>query len=458
MGLFSFLFHDRRRGRDCDYEDEYEEDWEKTSLLRSVPSPDPSEEVSDATMLIPRLRKRAIPSADPQSTEESSPLSEERMDDLMDAISVAVQRKTAEADAPMADPSPVLSDISSAVNDQIAETLSESEQETAVLSASHSSNPPSQESLSTDTTESDDAELPDDTPSDTPEEPANETIRNSVIPNEPIEEDHNENSAKAERSEERTEEPGPTELAHCDTPEAATETVCAEEPPTETTEDELSEPEQPASEQCTEPEEPSAPTHLASPELPAVETTTPLNDEVINPTNDPSSTEETSADTSDALTIGELLTAERLAPNDSVAEVFSSVTAASHQEQVDVEPLWGDNWVSSDVPISSSSDELFRLTWKLKGTSKKRRLRAIADCVKGQPVYVICDSNGSNCTVITEDGEEIGRLTEQDSMIYHTIVAGHPHNMYIKKIRSSQFEKTKVKILVIVHREQPSLL
>ena len=37
-------------------------------------------------------------------------------------------------------------------------------------------------------------------------------------------------------------------------------------------------------------------------------------------------------------------------------------------------------------------------------------------------------------------------------MIYHTLVSAHPHNMYIKSIRSIQFEKTKVKILVIVRR------
>ena len=42
------------------------------------------------------------------------------------------------------------------------------------------------------------------------------------------------------------------------------------------------------------------------------------------------------------------------------------------------------------------------LIWKLKGTGKQNRLETIASCTKEQPVFIICNSNGSNCTVITE--------------------------------------------------------
>ncbi len=168
--------------------------------------------------------------------------------------------------------------------------------------------------------------------------------------------------------------------------------------------------------------------------------------------------------------------AERM-PNLFVSEMLSSVAASAEEASTPTamqpntdeipkgtaseaqpdsadhdETAWGANWISPDAAIPSDSDEYFRLTWKLKGTGKKRRLRAISECVKGQPVYITCGSDDSECTVITEDGEEIGRLTEQDSMIYHTLVSAHPHNMYIKSIRSIQFEKTKVKILVIVRR------
>lgn len=144
--------------------------------------------------------------------------------------------------------------------------------------------------------------------------------------------------------------------------------------------------------------------------------------------------------------------AEHDAETKPIAPVLSPAQVLNADEDEEDEPAWGAHWVSPDASIPSASDEYFRLTWKLKGTGKKRRLRAISECVKGQPVYITCGPDDSECMVITEDGEEIGHLTDQDSMVYHTLVSGHPHNMYIKKIRSSQFEKTKVKILVIVHR------
>jgi hypothetical protein len=103
---------------------------------------------------------------------------------------------------------------------------------------------------------------------------------------------------------------------------------------------------------------------------------------------------------------------------------------------------------NTSIPLFD--DEKLRLVWKLKGTGKKRRQRVIRECVKDQPVFVICNSNGSNCTIITEEGEELGRLSDQDSAVYHTLVAGNPHNLYIKKIRSDNDEKPTVKILVIV--------
>ena len=94
-----------------------------------------------------------------------------------------------------------------------------------------------------------------------------------------------------------------------------------------------------------------------------------------------------------------------------------------------------------------------RLIWKLKGTGKKTRRQVIEQCVKGQPVFIICDSNGENCTVITEEGEEIGRLSEKDAKTYHHYVEKFRYHVYIKRIRLEP-EKPRVKILLIVHEKQ----
>ena len=122
---------------------------------------------------------------------------------------------------------------------------------------------------------------------------------------------------------------------------------------------------------------------------------------------------------------------------------------------------WGSSLPENFVPqnlrrslLPQFDDEKLRLVWKLKGTGKKRRQRVICECVKDQPVFIICDSNGSNCTVITEEGEEIGRLSERDSTVYHEVVAGNPHNLYIKKIRMNDYNKPTVKILVIVRERR----
>ena len=122
---------------------------------------------------------------------------------------------------------------------------------------------------------------------------------------------------------------------------------------------------------------------------------------------------------------------------------------------------WGSSLPENFVPqtlhrslLPQFDDEKLRLVWKLKGTGKKRRQRVICECVKDQPVFIICDSNGSNCVVITEEGEEIGRLSERDSTVYHEVVAGKPHNLYIKKIRMNDYNKPTVKILVIVRERR----
>lgn len=91
-----------------------------------------------------------------------------------------------------------------------------------------------------------------------------------------------------------------------------------------------------------------------------------------------------------------------------------------------------------------------RLIWKLKGTSKKSRRQIIADCVKGQPVFIICDPNGANCTVITEQGEELGRLNEQDSRLYHQYIENKSYHVYIKRLRLDE-DKPRVKILLLLH-------
>ncbi len=101
--------------------------------------------------------------------------------------------------------------------------------------------------------------------------------------------------------------------------------------------------------------------------------------------------------------------------------------------------------------LSAAQQHDIRLVWKLKGTRKKARRAVIESCIKGQPVFIICDSNGNHCTVITEEGEELGRLNEEDSKTYHSLVEKHPHNIYIKKIRLDP-DKARVKILLIVHQ------
>lgn len=128
--------------------------------------------------------------------------------------------------------------------------------------------------------------------------------------------------------------------------------------------------------------------------------------------------------------------------NDAFADWGSNMTEA----------IVSQSYRKSSIPLFD--DEKVRLVWKLKGTGKKRRQRVISECVKDQPVFVICNSNGSDCTIITEEGEELGRLNEQDSTVYHTLVAGNPHNLYIKKIRLKDTGKPTVKILVIVRERR----
>lgn len=109
---------------------------------------------------------------------------------------------------------------------------------------------------------------------------------------------------------------------------------------------------------------------------------------------------------------------------------------------------------NSDAIPSPAPNGDVRLVWKLKGTGKKGRREVILECTKGQPVFIICDSNGDNCTVITEEGEEIGRLSSKDSETYHKFVEKHAYNLYIKRIRFDP-DKPRVKILLIVHEKPP---
>ena len=162
----------------------------------------------------------------------------------------------------------------------------------------------------------------------------------------------------------------------------------------------------------------------------------------------------------------DILFAEELPAAETESAAEPPVYAGPKQEEAipNVHPdHWGEN-LSAAVALQSYrqttlpqfDDEKLRLVWKLKGTGKKRRQRVICECVKDQPVFVICNSNGSNCTVITEEGEEIGRLNERDSTVYHEVVAGNPHNLYIKKIRMNDYNKPTVKILVIVRERRSS--
>ncbi|MDO4174098.1 MAG: hypothetical protein Q4D42_04985 [Eubacteriales bacterium] len=106
------------------------------------------------------------------------------------------------------------------------------------------------------------------------------------------------------------------------------------------------------------------------------------------------------------------------------------------------------------IPTPAANGDV-RLVWKLKGTGKKARRQTIDTCTEGQPVFIICDSNGSNCTIITENGDEIGKLNEKDSKTYHDYVEKYRYHVYIKRIRL-KMEKPRIKILVIVH-EKPQL-
>lgn len=104
------------------------------------------------------------------------------------------------------------------------------------------------------------------------------------------------------------------------------------------------------------------------------------------------------------------------------------------------------------------AQEAVCMTWKLRGTGKKARREIIAQCTEGQPVFIICDSNGANCMVITDKGEEIGRLSLRDSEIYHDYVEKRRAKIYIKRIRERIVEgkeKPVVKIKLFVReREQ----
>ena len=162
----------------------------------------------------------------------------------------------------------------------------------------------------------------------------------------------------------------------------------------------------------------------------------------------------------------DILFAEELPAAETESAAEPPVYAGPKQEEAipNVHPdHWGENLSAAvalqnyrQTTLPQFDDEKLRLVWKLKGTGKKRRQRVICECVKDQPVFVICNSNGSNCTVITEEGEEIGRLNERDSTVYHEVVAGNPHNLYIKKIRMNDYNKPTVKILVIVRERRSS--
>lgn len=124
-----------------------------------------------------------------------------------------------------------------------------------------------------------------------------------------------------------------------------------------------------------------------------------------------------------------------------------------YTEQDNEQSVQAEHAPANSIPAPAANGDV-RLIWKLKGTGKKTRRRVIEECVKGQPVFIICDSNGTNCMVITEEGEEIGRLNDRDSKTYHAYVEKHPYHIYIKRIRFDM-DKPRVKILLIVHQEPP---
>ena len=392
MGLFSFLFSKLKKPSAVSHPP------------RTAPfAADPSETVPDATMMVPRI---------PQDEPESEPVSaapSDPSDELMDAIATAVMEKAA---APLDPPAPIDSqpqawtpETDSTPADQPTERISPAE-----LAALMDKEPEIEE-------------IPE--PEIVPDvEPViEETPEPEIVPvEEPLIEETPEPEIVPVEEPEIEEIPEP-------------EVVPVEEPVVEeTSEPEIVPVEEPVIEEIPEPEivpveEPEI-EEIPEPEIvPVVE---PEIEEIPEPEMIP------------------VVEAEPVMVPD-VTEPIPAIPA----EQ------WGSSLPENFVPqnlrrslLPQFDDEKLRLVWKLKGTGKKRRQRVICECVKDQPVFIICDSNGSNCTVITEEGEEIGRLSERDSTVYHEVVAGNPHNLYIKKIRMNDYNKPTVKILVIVRERR----
>lgn len=123
--------------------------------------------------------------------------------------------------------------------------------------------------------------------------------------------------------------------------------------------------------------------------------------------------------------------------------------------QSEVELRTDGTFAGMSLPKPAANGDV-HLIWKLKGTGKHERMKTIDSCTKQQPVFIICDSNGSNCTVITENGDEIGKLNKTDAKLYHQYVEKFQYHIYIKSIKR-ELEKPRVRILVIVH-ERPEPL
>ena len=406
MGLFSFLFSKLKKPSAVSHPP-------RTSPFAA----DPTETVPDATMMVPRI---------PQDEPESEPVSaapSDPSDELMDAIATAVMEKAA---APLDPPAPIDSqpqawtpETDSTPADQPTERISPAE-----LAALMDKEPEIEE-------------IPEPKVVPVVEPVIEETPEPEIVPvDEPEIEESPEPEIVPVEEPEIEEIPEP-EIVPVEEPEIEEipepEIVPVEEPEIE----EIPEPEivpveEPVVEEIPEPE-------IVPDEEPVIEETpepeiVPVEEPEIEETPEP-----------------EMIPVVEAEPVPDVTEPIPAIPA----EQ------WGSSLPENFVPqnlrrslLPQFDDEKLRLVWKLKGTGKKRRQRVICECVKDQPVFIICDSNGSNCTVITEEGEEIGRLSERDSTVYHEVVAGNPHNLYIKKIRMNDYNKPTVKILVIVRERR----
>lgn len=103
---------------------------------------------------------------------------------------------------------------------------------------------------------------------------------------------------------------------------------------------------------------------------------------------------------------------------------------------------------------TKKSDAEQRIVLKLHGTSKPHCLKALETCFTGQQVFISYDAKRSRCFVYTEEGEEIGRLSRNDSKTFAQEYDACIHSTYITKIKKDS-SRYRVKLLLLISAVQP---